>query len=950
MSEEEVVQDTQSGDGTPPPDPPQNGGTPGGDDNGAGELEPRWLEEEMRDSYLAYAMSVIVGRALPDVRDGLKPVHRRVLFAMNEASNFYNRSYRKSARVVGDVLGRYHPHGDSAVYDTLVRLAQPFSMRELLVDGQGNFGSVDGDPAAAMRYTEVRLTKLAGEMLTDLDKDTVDFVPNFDESTKEPVVLPNKVPNLIVNGGQGIAVGMATNIPPHNLGETVDACIRLIEEPDLSFDELIKIIPGPDFPTGGIICGREGIYKGYAHGRGTIKVRAVHQIEDRPRGGYRISITELPYQVNKARLIENIARLVGEKRLEGISDVRDESDRRGLCVVIELKRDAVPQVTLNQLWRHTALESSFGINMLAIVHGQPKLCSIKQCLEYFIEHRREVVTRRTAYELAEAERRFHVLLGLLVALDNIDRVIEIIRGSKDPNAAKAALIAEPFKGLGNLKALVESEDEQVTKALESGIVHLTERQAQAILDLRLHRLTGLESDRLREEAAALRDEMKRLRAILADDALLLALIVGELKEVRDQYANPRRTEITGSVGDFEDEDLIAEEEMVVSVSHSGYAKRTSPTEYRAQKRGGRGVAGTDTKAEDDFVERLFIASTHAYMLTFTNTGKVYWLKVHSLPKGARTARGKPIVNLLPMATGEKVSAILPVREFSDGYFVITASKNGKVKKTALKDYSRPRSNGIIGAGIAEGDEIIAAAMTSDDQDILLGTKNGMAIRFKASDVRSMGRPSVGVRGIRLSDDDEVVGMAVLDTGASILTVTEKGYGKRTKTEEYRPQQRGGRGLILIKSGDRNGNVVTVKQVVDTDHIMVITDSGVIIRMISKDISTMGRNTQGVRLVRVNDKDKVRAVALMAEADDDEETSAPLESADGTEGADASADAASADAASTGADASGADAASADAADTTSTDGAATDASTDGADSATADADAPASDDVTPKDS
>jgi DNA gyrase subunit A len=859
-----------SGSGTPP-----NGGD-GAGMGGAESILPVNLEEEMRTSYLDYAMSVIIGRALPDVRDGLKPVHRRVLYAMNEASNFYNRPYKKAARMVGDIMGKYHPHGDAAIYDTIVRMAQPFSLRALLVDGQGNFGSVDGDPPAAMRYTEVRLTRLAGEMLADLDKDTVDFVPNYDESTQEPVVLPSKFPNLLVNGAQGIAVGMATSIPPHNLAEVINASIAMIKKPDISLDELLHIVPGPDFPTGGIICGRDGIKRGYDTGRGALKVRAVVDTEERKRGGTQIVVTELPYQVNKAKLIERIAELVGEKKIEGISDVRDESDRSGMRIVIELKRDAVPQVTLNQLWANTALESSFSINMLAIVHGQPRICSLREFFSHFIEHRREVVTRRTAFELVEAEKKFHVVVGLLVALDNIDRVIELIRGSKDPDGARGKLIAEPFKQLGNLAKLVDAEDEQVRAAIDKGVVHLTERQAQAILELRLQRLTALESDRLREEAQSLREEMKRLREILGDDAVLMQVIIDELTEIREMYSDKRRTQIQGEVGVYTDEDLIAEEEMVVTFSHAGYVKRTPTSEYRAQRRGGRGVTGTDIK-EEDFVEHLFIASTHAYLLVFTNLGKVYWLKVHEVPSGARAARGKPLVNLVQLTPGEKLSAIVPVREWSDNTFVITASKMGTVKKTALSEYSRPRATGIIGAGIAESDEIIAAQLTTDENDILLGTKNGMAIRFRASDVRAMGRPSVGVRGIRLDQGDEVKGMAVLDSGATILSVTAHGYGKRTRTEEYRPQQRGGRGIILIKTGERNGEVVGVRQVVDDNHIMVITSRGVVIRMLCNDISIMGRNTQGVRLVKVDGDDRVSALCNLAEVAEGE-VQRPIESA------------------------------------------------------------------------
>ncbi|MGF1511980.1 MAG: DNA gyrase subunit A [Myxococcota bacterium] len=838
-------------------------------------MQPVNLEDEMRTSYLDYAMSVIVGRALPDIRDGLKPVHRRVLYAMNEASNFYNRPYKKSARVVGDVIGKYHPHGESAVYDTLVRMAQVWSMREPLVDGQGNFGSVDGDPPAAMRYTEVRLTRLAGEMLADLDKDTVDFVNNYDDQETEPTVLPNRFPNLLVNGAQGIAVGMATSVPTHNLREVVDACIKRIQEPETGLDGVMEILPGPDFPTGGIISGRDGIRRAYQTGRGTIKIRAVAEIEERKKGGFQIVVSELPYQVNKAKLIERIAELVGEKRVEGISDVRDESDRRGLRVVVELRRDANPQVTLNQLYSHTLLESSFGVNCLAIVHGQPKLCSLLDCLDNFIEHRREVITRRTAFELAEAERRFHLQVGLLIALDNIDRVIEIIRGSDDPPQAKARLMDEAFPGLGNLSQLVEAEDQQVDEALEAGIVHLTERQSQAILDMRLHRLTGLEADKIRDEAKGLKDQMASLRQILAEDEVLMQVILKELEEVRDQYGNDRRSQIVGDVGVYTDEDLIAEEDMVVTFSHLGYVKRTPVTEYRAQKRGGRGVAGADTKSED-FVESLFTASTHDYLLVFTNRGKVYWLKVFSVPQMSRTARGRPMVNLLPIQAEERVQAVLPVREFMSGYFVMTCSRKGVVKKTPLQDYSRPRAAGIIGAGIAEGDELIEAALTTDENDVLLGTRDGMAIRFKTRDVRAMGRPSVGVRGIKLADDDDVVGMAVLGERSSIVSVTERGYGKRTPTDDYRVQQRGGRGMILIKLNERNGPVAGVRQVFDDEHLMVITSKGVVIRMSAMDISSLGRNTQGVRLVRVGPGERVAAVCNVAEPDVDGEVSPPVE--------------------------------------------------------------------------
>ncbi len=852
---------------TPPP-PPE-----GGDDGFSRDQRfPVQIEEEMKTSYLDYAMSVIVGRALPDVRDGLKPVHRRILFAMSELGNQYNKPFKKSARTVGDVIGKYHPHGDSAVYDALVRLAQDFSMRMPLIDGQGNFGSVDGDPPAAMRYTEARLTRLAGELLSDLDKNTVDFGPNFDDSLSEPLVLPAPFPNLIINGSQGIAVGMATNIPPHNLKEIIDATIRIIREPAVGLEALMELVPGPDFPTGAIIAGRDGIRRAYATGRGSIKIRAVCEVEPRKKGGEQLAISELPYQVNKAKLIERIAELVGEKKVDGISDVRDESDRQGLRVVIELKRDANSQVTLNQLWAQTAMEQNFGINMLAVVDGQPKICSLKEILHFFVEHRREVVTRRTLFELSQAEKKFHVQIGLLAALDNLDRVIQIIRAAPDPAVAKAGLVAERFKTLGNLEKLVAAEDPQITAALAQGFVQLTEAQAQAILDLRLHRLTGLERDKLADEAMALRDVMARLREILGDEQVLLELIVKELEGIRELYADARRTQITGELGTYTDEDLIAEEEMVVTISHEGYAKRTNPSEFRAQRRGGRGVAGATTK-EEDFVEQLFVASTHAYLLVFSDTGKVFWLKVHELPLGARAARGKPLVNLIALDPGERISALVPVREFSEDLFVVTVSRQGTIKKTSLEQYSRPRTTGIIGAGIAPGDEIIAARVASDENDILLCTKKGMAIRFNASDVRAMGRPSVGVRGVKLDEGDECVGMAVLETGATILSVTRNGFGKRTRTEEYRVQQRGGRGIILIKANDRNGEVVSIKQVYDDNQIMLITDAGTVIRMRCSDIPVLGRNTQGVRLVRVGEDESVQALAYIQD-DDEEDDGAP----------------------------------------------------------------------------
>ena len=880
MAETEDPVALANGTASPPSIPPND--PPFSDDpaHREGGRFPVQIEDEMRGSYLAYAMSVIVGRALPDVRDGLKPVHRRILYAMNELGNHYNRAYKKSARTVGDVIGKYHPHGDASVYDAMVRMAQLFSMRAPLIDGQGNFGSVDGDPPAAMRYTEARLSKLAAELLNDLDKDTVDFGPNYDDQTTEPLLMPAAFPNLLVNGSQGIAVGMATSIPPHNLREIIDATIAIMRDPNVDTDELLRIVPGPDFPTGGIICGRDGIKRAYETGRGIIKVRAVAEIEIRKKDFEQIAITELPYQVNKARLITHIAELVGEKKIEGISDVRDESDRHGMRIVIELKRDVIAQVTLNQLWTQTALESSFGINMLAIVDGQPKVCSLKDVLVAFIDHRREVVTRRTLFELKQAEEKFHVLLGLLAALDNIDRVIEIIRAAKDPEEAHMKLCAEKFPHLGNLARLVDAQDEQITNAIAQGFVHLTERQAKAILELRLQRLTGLEREKLQAEAEGLKIEMARLRKILNDDAELMRVIVTDLERIRDEFSDPRRTQITGEVGVYTDEDLIEEEEMVVTVSHAGYVKRTSTTEYRAQRRGGKGSAGVTTK-EEDWVEDLFVASTHDYLLVFTSIGKVHWVKVHELPLGNRTAKGRPLVNVIQIGPGERVSAIVSVREFSEDRFVITASKMGTVKKSALSEYSRPRPQGIIGAGIDEGDVIIAAQIVSDADDVLLATRRGMAIRFKTSSIRKLGRPSVGVRGIRLDDGDECIGMSVLTPGVAaaddkVLTVTSLGYGKRTMVEAYRIQGRGGRGTKLTKLNDKTGDVVASRQIREDSHIMLITDAGTLIRMRSADIPTLGRSTQGVRLVRVTGDERVQALANLAESDDDTVVEKPIE--------------------------------------------------------------------------
>lgn len=810
---------------------------------------PVGIEEEMRASYLEYAMSVIIARALPDVRDGLKPVHRRCLYAMHEMKNFYNAAYKKSARVVGDVMGKYHPHGDSAIYDTIVRMAQPFSLRYPLVDGQGNFGSIDGDSAAAMRYTEIRLERLAGEILADIDKETVDFGPNYDGSEQEPLVMPSRIPNLLVNGSSGIAVGMSTNIPPHNLREVVDATIALIHNPAISIDELIGFVPGPDFPTGGFIYGTEGIHSAYRTGRGIVRMRAKAVIErNRRTDREAIVITEIPYQVNKAKLVEAIANLVKEKKLEGISDLRDESDRDGMRVVIELKRDAVAGVLLNQLYKLTAMQSSFGIIMLSLLNGQPKTLDLKSMLQAFIDHRRDVVTRRCLFDLRKAQEREHILEGLKIAIDNIDEVVHTIRESKTPPEAKDNLMAR---------------------------FSLSDRQAQAILDLRLQRLTGLERDKIIQELAEVRALIARLRAILNDEGLLLEVIVGELKEVRERYGDARRTQIVGETKELSVEDLIVEEDMVVTVSHSGYIKRNAISLYRAQRRGGKGKTGMTTKSED-IVTDLFIASTHDTVLIFSSKGVVYWLKVHQIPQAGRATRGKAIVNLVNMAADEHVAAILPVRDFKPGAFIIFATKNGVVKKTEMVAYSNPRSAGTRAIVIDENDAIIDVRLTDGTKDILLSTAKGKSIRFKEDDIRPMGRVSRGNRGILLSEDDHVVGMDVLSEGATILTVTANGYGKRTRTEDYRVQKRGGRGIITIKTVERNGDVVGVKQVTDADDLMLITDSGIILRMRMVSIKVIGRNTQGVRLINIAQGGRVVSLTKLAERDDKDENGQPVD--------------------------------------------------------------------------
>ncbi|OGQ77419.1 MAG: DNA gyrase subunit A [Deltaproteobacteria bacterium RIFOXYA12_FULL_58_15] len=827
----------------------------------------------MRASYLDYAMSVIIGRALPDVRDGLKPVHRRILFAMHELGNSFNRPYKKSARVVGDVIGKYHPHGDQAVYDSLVRMAQDFAMRHPLVDGQGNFGSVDGDPPAAMRYTEARMSKISSEMLADIDKDTVDFGPNYNEEFDEPLVMPTRFPNLLVNGSSGIAVGMATNIPPHNLGEVLDGVVALIRNPSLTVADLMKIIPGPDFPTGGIIYGTGGLKPAYETGRGVIKVRGVAALEE-GRLHDRIVITEIPYQVNKATLIEKIADLVRDKRLEGVADVRDESDREGMRIVVDLKKDGNGDIILNQLYTGTALQSSFGLNMVAIVNGQPQVLCLKEFLQYFIDHRREVVTRRSRFELAEARKRFNIVFGLLAAIDSIDRVIEIIRGAKDSEAAKLELMAEKlpmspvFKEL--CERLVTFDYETGTAAMVAGYMRLNEIQAQAILDMRLARLTGLERGKLSTEADELRQIIERLTAILSSEVMLLDVIVAELGEIRAGYAEPRRTQMVIDAREMSVEDLIVEEEMIVTVSHAGYVKRNSTDLYKAQRRGGRGKTAATTR-DEDFVESIFVASTHSYVLVFSDVGKVYWLKVHEIPQAGRASRGKPIVNLIKIAKEEKIAAVLPVKEFIDGRYVVIATKRGFIKKTDLMEFAKPRPSGLRAVTIDENDHLVGAAVTDGTREILIGTRSGLAIRFPEEQVRAMGRTARGVTALKLKRaGDAVVAMVVLsENEPDIMTVCERGFGKRTPMSEYRLQGRGGSGVINCKVTDRNGPVTNVCTVAADDQVMIVSDRGMMIRMRVKQISTQGRASQGVRLISLEKDEVVSSVARIAERDDDD---------------------------------------------------------------------------------
>jgi DNA gyrase subunit A len=811
------------------------------------------IEDEMKRSYMDYAMSVIIGRALPDVRDGLKPAHRRVLYGMRTMGLASNRGYRKCAKIVGEVMGNFHPHGDASIYDTLVRLAQEFNMRYSLVDGQGNFGSIDGDPPAAMRYTESRPEALAEAMMTDLDKETVDFVPNYDETTEEPTVLPTTFPNLLVNGSAGIAVGMATNIPPHNMGEVIDGVIGAIEQRGQSRDARLKAVlravPGPDFPTGGFIVGRQGIFQAYTTGRGAITVRARASIEESKKGD-RVSIvvTEIPYQVNKKRLIENIAELVREKTIEGISDLRDESDRDGMRIVIELRRGEVPDVVLNNLYKHTQLQTTFGIIMLAIAGGRPKVLALLEVIENFIEFRREVVRRRTEFELRKAEARAHILEGLKIALDHLDEVIKLIRGSKSPVEARAGLMTQ---------------------------FSLSQLQAQAILDMQLQRLTGLERQKILDELVELMKTIERLRAILSSDELLMQVVLNELKEVRAKFGDQRRTEIIDESGEFRIEDLIADEDMAITVTNTGYIKRTPISTYRSQRRGGKGRIGMRTR-EEDYVSHLFIASTHAYIMIFTDRGRAYWLRVHEIPDVGPGGKGKAIANLVQLQEGEKIAALLAVKEFpeQDGQqFVVMGTRKGTIKKTDLTAFSNPRPSGIIAMGVEEGDSVIAVELSDGREQIFLGTRDGMAIRFDEADVRAMGRSAYGVRGISLRDDDEVVAMEVVREGGTLLSVAQNGYGKRTELEEYRLQSRGGVGIINIQTTDRNGKVVGIAYVHDDDELLLISQQGMILRLKAGDIRTIGRATQGVRLIEMEEGDAVVSVAKLAEREE-EDTAEP----------------------------------------------------------------------------
>ncbi len=831
----------------------------------AKEIIPVNLEDEMRQSYLAYSMSVIVGRALPDVRDGLKPVHRRVLYAMSELGNDWNKPYKKSARVVGDVIGKYHPHGDTAVYDTIVRMAQPFSMRYMLIDGQGNFGSVDGDSPAAMRYTEVRMAKISHQILADLDKETVDFIANYDESESEPTVMPTRIPTLLVNGSSGIAVGMATNIPPHNLTEVISTCLAMMDQPDISIAELMNLMPGPDFPTAGFINGSSGIRDAYATGRGKIYLRARCHFEDIGDGGRQAIITtELPYQVNKARLLEKIAEMVKDGKLEGISGLRDESDKDGMRMVIELRRGEVPEVILNNLYKQTQLQTVFGINMVALHDGRPHCMTLKEILGAFINHRREIVTRRTLYNLRKAREKAHIREGLAVALANIDEMIELIKTSPNPATAKQGLLDKSWNA-GMVTALLDRADAERSRPEELGeeyglhgdVYKLSETQAQAILDLRLHRLTGLEQDKIIEEYNDLLKLIDEYLLILSSDQRLMEVIREELEEIKDEYADERRTEIIHDYQNLSAEDLITEEDVVVTMSHEGYVKSQPLADYKAQRRGGRGKSATATK-EKDFVEKLIIANTHDTILCFSSFGKVYWLKVFNLPVASRASRGKPFVNLLPLEAGEKVNAMLTVREYSEDQFIFMATEAGTVKKTPLKEFERQRANGKIAIDLRDGDNLVGVDITDGQQKVLLFSSDGKAVCFKESDVRSMGRTATGVRGIKLAGGQKVISL-IIATEGTVLNITENGFGKRTQLEEFTCHKRGGQGLIAIQTSDRNGAVVGAVLVNDDDEIMLITNGGTLVRTRVNEISIVGRNTQGVTVIRLDGDEKVVGV-------------------------------------------------------------------------------------------
>ena len=849
----------------------------------ARETLPVSLEDEMRHSYLDYAMSVIVGRALPDARDGLKPVHRRVLFGMHEQGNDWNKPFKKSARIVGDVMGKYHPHGDASIYDTIVRLAQPFSLRYMLVDGQGNFGSVDGDPPAAMRYTEVRMARIGHQMLADIDKETVDFQPNYDGSEQEPVVLPSVIPNLLVNGSSGIAVGMATNIPPHNLNEVVEACLRLLEAPDTPLEELFAIIQAPDFPTGGLIYGLSGVREGYRTGRGRVVMRARTHVEDiaNSNGRQAIVVDEIPYQVNKKSLHERIVELVRDKKIEGISHVQDESDKSGMRLVIELKQGEMPDVVLNNLFKQTQLQDTFGMNMVALVNGKPRTLGLKQLLECFLSHRREVVTRRTIYELRRARERGHVLEGLAVALSNVDEVIALIKAAPTPSEARAALLARlwrsPLVEEMLSRAAVDSfrpEGIAPELGLSAQGYRLSEAQAHAILELRLQRLTGLEQDKILTEYREVIDLITDLLDILARPERVTAIIADELRAVRQQFGDPRRSEVVFDTADINMEDLIAPEDMVVTLSHTGYFKRQPLADYRAQRRGGRGKQATGMK-DDDFIDQLFIANTHDYILCFSNCGRVYWLKVYEVPEGARNARGKPIVNLFPLMEGEKITAVLPVRTFDDNHYIFMATAQGTVKKTALTAFANPRKAGIIAAHLDDGDHLIGVAITDGSHDVMLFSDAGKAVRFPETDVRPMGRSSRGVRGMNIEDGQSVIAMLVTqDDSGSVLTATENGYGKRTPVAEYTRHSRGTKGMIAIQTSERNGRLVAACLVEENAEIMLISTNGVLIRTRVSDIRELGRATQGVTLINLDEGSVLAGVELVAESDESDEDDAP----------------------------------------------------------------------------